>query len=681
VNGAAPPVAAPRAAVAEPVGAPAREPVAVAAEPAAAAPPAPDASAPAAAPPAESAAAAPAEPAAEPATLARTTRVGGVLFAWPALDASAYDAPDAEPFRRAIEAWQGGGPPADAGSPGTPSSPAALYLAADAALLEAAAGRQPYIAAADAYEHALREAPDFPDAARGHFMLGQADLALGFGPEASGAFATLERRFPESPLLPDALLGEAESLRLRHRAAEARVVVDRAVAVASGEALCRARPAQGATAATPAAAVDAYRRLVEACPHALEDPVVLLGYAESLERARDREGAWRLVTAPRDATAGDDEARLHLFAGRIAPDPDTARAAYDRVLGMKTSPDVALEAEMRLALLDADDDPERAAAALLALADRPGGVALRATILGEAAEATARAGRFEEALRVLDRAAALGPDAAPEADAHRATVFRSWIASFAPRNDDAGIATVYAAYTTLLQQVAAPEDRITIGAALGRLGLHEPAMRILAPAVAREPDPEAAVMLAEEAVAAGDPATARSVPARLRRTAVSAPLASRLHATMARAALLTGDVDAAAAEASATDDPELRAVVATALLARPGGATAARSLLEPTLAGAKEPPVHVLLVAGAAALEDRAWEPAASAYGRALARGAAGAERAEAAAGLVRAARARGDATAVADALAEIAKVGAVDRKVVARVAAAGKDGTDGRGR
>src|SRR6185295_12826581 len=105
---------------------------------------------------------------------------------------------------------------------------------------------------------------------RALFVLGQIDLALGLGPEAGIAFAELARRFPSSPLLLDARIGLASSLRLRRRTAEARALVDDVLAHASGEVGCRARREQAALASTPAAAVDAMRRLAEACPKALD---------------------------------------------------------------------------------------------------------------------------------------------------------------------------------------------------------------------------------------------------------------------------------------------------------------------------------------------------------------------------------------------------------------------------
>ncbi|TMA62166.1 MAG: hypothetical protein E6J69_19405 [Deltaproteobacteria bacterium] len=164
--------------------------------------------------------------------------MNGAPFVWPALDAAPYV--DAGPFREAVAAWreQGARP---ARSLPSPRTPAALYLAADFAYLEAAAGSGNYLAAVAGYERALREVPDFEDASRGRFMLGQANLLLGFGPEAGAAFADLLRMDPKSRFAGDARIGQAAALRVRHRPAEARRLLDAVLAQASGPLLCRAR--------------------------------------------------------------------------------------------------------------------------------------------------------------------------------------------------------------------------------------------------------------------------------------------------------------------------------------------------------------------------------------------------------------------------------------------------------
>jgi len=582
---------------------------------------------------------------------AALTVVNGAVFAWPPIDTPAYAAPDAEPFRRALEERRSGGS-RGAQPSREPRSSAALALAADVVYLDAASGRRDFLPAAGLYERAYRDDPDFPDAARLQFMIGQTYLAVGLGPEAGAAFTQVERRFPESPFVLEARLGRAASLRLRRRPAEAATLAAEVAGHVSGDTLCRTRREQALDADTPAAAAAAFRQLATACPTALDDPAVVRDYADALARAGDREGARRVLARGPAAEVGDAAARLGLLAGTLAATPEDARAAYERVLTMHAAPPLVLEAQMHLIRLKSADDPAKAAEELVALAARPGPRNLRAAMLGDGAEMMVGAGRFEDALGLLDRSAALGPEGEAQADGRRPEILGRWIAALGAHDDDAGIATVYAAYTTAIHESATVDDRLAIARALGRLGLHASAVRLLEVSTGRAPDPALALALAEEALAAGDAATARTNAARLVAAKAPAGLVARAHVVGARAALALGDVEAAATEAAAADDATLRADVGRALLARPGGAAAASALLEPALAAA-DVPVSVVLVAAAAASVDGAWESAARLYGQALAR-ATGAERTEAAAGVARAARARGDDATANAALAEL---------------------------
>src|SRR5439155_594195 len=401
---------------------------------------------------------------------------GAVLFVWPALKEPLYGDADAAPWRDALARVRAGRAP-DAGPRSEPRSEAALFLAADLTLLRAAAGGGDYESAATAYEHALREAPDFADAARAWFLLGQAELALGFTPEAGAAFRELVRRFPASPLLDDARLGQAAALRLRRRPREARRIVEAVLAHACGQVRCRAAleaAAETRAADTPAAASDAYR----------------------------------------------------------------------------------------------------------GLAATPAPHALRAVVLGEAAEVAASAGRFEQALALLARAAALGPEGAAQAAGRRAEILARWLAALDAQGDAAGVATVYAAYTTEVEESAAPAGRATVAHALGRLGLHRAAFRVLGARADGPREPAVAVTLAEEAFASGDLGSARKLLARLEASGLRPDLAERTHRLGARVALAAGDLERAAAEATAADDLGVRAEVATALLGAPGGAAQASALLQ-----------------------------------------------------------------------------------------------------
>jgi tetratricopeptide (TPR) repeat protein len=240
--------------------------------------------------------------------------------------------------------------------------------------------------------------------------------------------------------------------------------------------------------------------------------------------------------------------------------------------------------------------------------------ALRAAILGEAADAAARVGRFDEALGYLGRAAALGREGEAQAEGRRAEILGCWFARLAADGDDAGVAIVYAAHATELHALASTDDRLTIGRALARLGLHAPALRILG----TRNDPALAVARAEEQLAMGDVESARA-------TIQNVPGPSEgIDRVAARIALAAGDLGAAADHAARTDDAAVRIAVAAALLGTPADAATASALVQPLVAAGGEAPVRTLLVAGAAAAAEGAWTAAEDAYRRALAAGVGG---------------------------------------------------------
>src|SRR5581483_11753346 len=191
---------------------------------------------------------------------------------------------------------------------------------------------------------------------------------------------------------------------------------------------------------------------------------------------------------------------------------------------------------------------------------------------------------------------------------------------------------------------ASAEDRLRVARALGTLGLHAAARRLLEGV--RERTPEVTVALAEEALAAGDLAAAGAAAAKIGSDADPA-IVARARRVAVRVALAAGDADVAA-DALPPDDPLLRAEVAEALLARPEGAARARAVLAPALAEGTAPAAAVLLAAGDA--------------------GTTGPMRVRAAAGLARAALARGDGSG---AKAALARIGSLDDAVVSRAVAA----------
>src|SRR5207244_9743734 len=110
--------------------------------------------------------------------------------------------------------------------------------------------------------------------------------------------------------------------------------------------------------------------------------------------------------------------------------------------------------------------------------------------------------RFEQALALLGRAAALGPDGVAQAGGRRAEILARWLAALDGQGDAAGVATVYAAYATEVQS-AAPADRATVAHALGRLGLHRAALRVLGAGADRAREPAGPVSLAAEGAGSG----------------------------------------------------------------------------------------------------------------------------------------------------------------------------------
>src|SRR5204863_452723 len=177
------------------------------------------------------------------------------------------------------------GDPAATRPPAEPSDAAALFLAADLAFLDANAGRGGWVEAATAYERALREAADFADAGRGWFQLGEARLALGFGPEAGAAFREVARR--DGALRLDARIGEAAALRVRGRAREARAMLDEVLAGAQGPVRCRARSAPRSSARRPR------RRLARGASRTRSASSIALRASVATARRRPTDGARR----------------------------------------------------------------------------------------------------------------------------------------------------------------------------------------------------------------------------------------------------------------------------------------------------------------------------------------------------------------------------------------------------
>lgn len=576
--------------------------------------------------------------------LAGADTVNGIRFVWPDLDGGAYADAEAAPWRRALGRWRDGVPRGP--HPSHADSPAALFLAADLAFVEASAGQAEWLAVSDAYEKALRAGPDFPDAVRAWFLLGETNLRLGFGPEATAAFQRVTRDHPSNPLALEAKLGEAAALRVRHRVADAKPLLDAVLDAASGGLRCRALEEAIAESRVTGPAADVAagaHRLATTCPDALDRADELADYAEALAAAGEVDAARAALAERRDPRA-PGAAKLRLLEGTLAlqaGDREAARLAYEGVLGLPAPEAVVADARVALARLDAAAHPDRAVAALTDLAARTRSVPVRAATLAAAADTAAAAGRWDEALALVAQSAELGHEAAREAETRRRDVLSRWIAALDAADDPASLVTVYAAYTTTLEELATPEDAQVVARALATFGLDESAARLLTLVAQRTGEPPVLeAFRAEETLAAGDATGARSIATRLLAGAPAADVARRARGVLARAALSAGDAAGAASVATAGVDGAVRAEVARALVAA-GDAASARALVAPALA-TNDAPTALLLAAGDAAAAAGAWDAASDAYGRAFAVGG-GPAHAEAAAGLVRAALARGD--------------------------------------
>lgn len=567
---------------------------------------------------------------------------GGARLVWPAFESGAYDEPFAEPLRDALLRWRSVGtlPPAP---PAQPGSPAAALLAADIRLLRAAAGAEEPLAALAAYESAARLLAAHGEAARASFMQGLVAEWLGMGPEAHAAHGRVIERFPDHALAPWARLGVASALRLRHRPKEARQALEGMLGSARGALRCAALRERGRVeraAGETAQAALTFREVARDCPELLADGGTLYELAESLVATGAREEARRLLEMPRVGRNAEEESALDLLLGDLAQrsgDVETARTAWDRILGRKISLRMRVEAERRLAGLERD--PRRRIERLLELASEPLPPEVRASLLVEAADARAAAGAAEEALALLGRAADLGPAAAALADARRAALLGETVARLRAAEAWSALVTLYAAQTTAIRSLAGAAERRAIAEALLRVGLPTLAADLLAPLGLANADAESRLTAAEGAIAAGDTATARLVLAALERRPMAAALAPRVFCLRGRLALAEGDLAAAAAAHGPCGDPGFSSALAHGWLAR-----------------------------GEAAAAAGAFGEAAEWWRRALAVGPDAATRRAAALGLARVAQVQGDAAALASALDEAARDGT---PLVRRAAAA----------
>jgi tetratricopeptide (TPR) repeat protein len=565
----------------------------------------------------------------------------GVRFLPPALETPLYADEASASLRDALGRWQSDGTIPDAPLPGMPASAATAHLAADVLLVRAVNGQDDPLAAIAAYERAARDFPHFGDAPRAQLMAGMVALWLELGPEASSAFGLFLDRFQSHALAPYARVAQATALRLRHRTKEAKRALVAVLSSAEGDVRCEARleeARQARDGGTPAQAATLFRGLASECPQTMMMPSVLGDEAAALAAAGARTEARQLLAAPRPSRGVEEDAALDLLAGTLAQDDqdlDGARMAYERVLRRRASRKVISETEMRIAVLDGG---KNAAGRLQHLATESGTPAVRAALLLEASRTQTQAGNFEAALAILDDASRLDPPSERQADAERTIVLRTWVAKLAAAEDWAGIATVYAAYTTNIHRLATADDRLVIAGAFERLGVPAMAATVMQVRVTSA-DPPARIAYAEVALRADDVPGARGATAKLEPRALDPALAARLGQVRARIALADGDLAGAATGLAAYPDPALADEVGRAEI-----------------------------VAGDTATASGAWDEAIATYRRALVGPGSPPVRTAAAAALARVALARGDGALAAVALDE---VGAGGSPLARRVAAA----------
>lgn len=541
------------------------------------------------APEPEQPAAAAAMPAAEVGL--RVEGVHGARFVWADVEQPFYQGDETTEQRRMLAVWRRGVEPL--GTAPEPTTPAMYLLAADLAYLKATArshASEGLMAALHGYERAARQAAEHPEAARAGVMIGFINLDLDFAPEARAAFRQVMRTHPDSPLVPYAQLGEVAALRRMRRVEEARALLEQVRAAAPrGDVACGVRLEDAALVRATGDAAGAATRMREigaACPQALALPGALYEFADALAASGSVAEARRLLAARRDPRSDEEEARLETLAAELAGrdgDRDVARAALARAqrldVGQATHADLA----MRLARLEAADDPMAATGALLKIAEAPGPVSQRAAAFGEAADATAEAGRYASAMALLDRAAELGPEGEAQADGRRTELLGRWIGELARGGDTIGIVGVYAAHATAIQELAAPEDRIVVARALLKVGLPEPALSLLA---FKEdgPAPELAVTRAEVQLELGNLAAAREAAGPVVTGSGVAPaIRHRAQVLLTRVALAEGDAGKALAALPSEGEPVLRAEVARGLVDTPDAAKLIPPLVETVL--------------------------------------------------------------------------------------------------
>ena len=396
---------------------------------------------------------------------------------------------------------------------------AAHFLDADIEYLRAAANEVNFLSAIALYRRAVRLAPSFPDRDRGSLMIGFAELAMGFGAEAESSLSRLARTARDPSVASLACLGAGRASRVARSNDRAASFLRRAILGGGrSDGACRARGDLGVILAESSRGKEAlaqFDEMLMLCPaDVVRAPRTLLEHAGVLAAAGHAREAEKLLLALPEFE-GQLFIRRKFIEGELAialGTPEFARSAYEAVRAYEQAPSEAqAEAILRLAQLeDAAGRHDSAAALLSDVALGYQSVAVRAKALATAAELLVLRGGYPEALKLLERADALGPAGLATAEEVRSRLFQSWIVDLAKKGDDAGILAVFYGYRgDGVGSHLHPEGVVRVASAAAELGLPDLAVQVVFPVsnrVGGTARVEAQRILAQAALDKGDDA-------------------------------------------------------------------------------------------------------------------------------------------------------------------------------
>ena len=538
---------------------------------------------------------------------------------WPELGAPFYTHADTAaatekflaPRRARLEALRAGGsePPRDAGAEKSPlprarpvlaaDAPAAAHLLeADIAYLEAlGSGGDPFAAVA-LYRRAGRVAPRFPDRDRGRVMVGFAELAAGLVPEAEGDFLHLAHVTEDRAVAALALLGAGRAARAAGHDERAARLLRGAIALGSAASpgACHARGALGSILAESGRgmqALEIFAQMRERCPaEIVRSPRMLLTNAAALAAAGQPKAAEELLLAIPDVD-GELFARRKFLEGELAlatDAPDFARRAYELVRADAALPPMVRgEATLRLARVEAGLGRFREARDLLhELTEQTANATLVARARALEAELLAEQGHHAEALALLERTDAQGPAGLAAAEGARSRIFPAWFAALRASGDHAGMLTAFFRYRgDGVARHLPPAEVVHVADAALQVGVPDLGMRILAPVHAGlrgAARAEARRILAQAALAKGEPAQAEHLAAEAARAAKTPEIRAEAERLRADALLRLGRVEEAARLLGDVRDTGRLLALAAGQRGQGGEAATAIAALEDALA-------------------------------------------------------------------------------------------------